>query len=148
MTTQGSFPITIQATPDDVWRWVGDLSKHPEWSPHPYTVECVSGEANQVGSRYHSVGWVPGDKNHSNDVEITEAVPGSRLVLRADDAQGSFTNTYTLRPVDSSTEVTFDLVFPKMTGMNALLVPVLFPLVGKADIRKRMQLLKVKAEGG
>jgi hypothetical protein len=32
--------------------------------------------------------------------------------------------------------------------MNALLVPVLFPLVGKADIRKRMQLLKVKAEGG
>lgn len=146
MTTQGVFPITLQATPDEVWRWGGDLAQHPEWSPHPYTVERVSGEANQVGSRYRSVGWVPGDMNHPNDVEITEVVQGSRLVLRADDAQGSFMNTYTLTPVDGGTEVTFTLAFPPMTAMTAVLVPVLFPLVGKADIRKRMTPLKSKVE--
>ena len=147
MTTQGMFPVTIQASPEAVWRWVGDLSRHPDWSPKPYTVECVSGEPNQVGSRYRSVGWIPGDKDHGNDVEIIEVVPAARLVLRAVDAQGSFENTYTLTPVDGGTEVTFTLVFPPMTGMSALLVPVLFPLVGKADIRKRMGLLEGKVEG-
>jgi uncharacterized protein YndB with AHSA1/START domain len=146
MTTQGAFPITIEATPEAVWAWVGDLSRHPDWSPHEYSVACVSGEANQVGSRYRSVGWIPGDKNHSNDVEITEVVPHSRLVLRADDTQGAFMNTYTLTPVGASTEVTYTLVFPTMTGLNAIMVPILFPLVGKADIRKRMSLLKAKVE--
>ena len=146
MTTNGVFPVTIHATPEHVWQWVGDLSRHPEWSPRHYTVECVGGEPNQVGSRYRSIGWIPGDKVHPNDVEILEVVPSSRLVLRADDKQGSFMNTYALHAVNGGTEVTFTMVFPKMTGVNALLVPVLFPLVGKADIRKRMGLLKARAE--
>jgi uncharacterized protein YndB with AHSA1/START domain len=146
MTTQGVFPIMITASPETVWRWVGDLARHPEWSPRPYTVECVSGEPNQLGSRYHSVGWIPGDKNHPNDVEITEVVRYSKLVLRAEDPQGAFENTYRLEPVAGGTNVTFTLVFPPMTGMSALLVPVLFPLVGKADIRARMGLLKAKVE--
>ncbi len=34
-----------------------------------------------------------------------------------------------------------------MKGIAAFVVPVLFPLVGKADISKRMKLLKAKAEG-
>jgi hypothetical protein len=37
-------------------------------------------------------------------------------------------------------------VFPEMTGMSAVLVPVLFPLVGKPDIRKRMAMLKSAVE--
>jgi uncharacterized protein YndB with AHSA1/START domain len=146
MTTQGTFTTTIAAGPDQVWPWVAQLDKHGEWSPKPYRVELVSGEPGAVGSRYKSVGVVPGDKAHDNDVEIVEVVPQQRLVLRADDAQGSFDNTYTLRPVDGGTEVSYTLVFPKMKGAAAVLVPVLFPLVGKADIRKRMQLLKQRVE--
>ncbi len=105
MTTMGVFPVTIHATPEHVWQWVGDLSRHAEWSPHHYTVECVAGQPNQVGSRYRSIGWIPGDKVHPNDVEILEVVPSSRLVLRADDKQGSFMNTYALQAVNGGTEV-------------------------------------------
>jgi uncharacterized protein YndB with AHSA1/START domain len=146
VTTQGTFSVTIQAPPDAVWPWVSDLQKHADWSPQPYRAELVSGEPNAVGSRYRSVGWVPGDKNHANEVEITEVVRGERFALRADDKMGSFQNTYDLRRVGDGTEVTFRLVFPPMKGFSALLVPVLFPLVGKKDIRKRMQLLKGKVE--
>lgn len=148
MPTQGSFSVTIQAVPEVVWPWVGQLDKHAEWSPKPYLIELVSGEPNTVGSRYRSVGWIPGDKEHANDVEITEVVPQERFALRADEAQGSFQNTYTLRRLDDATEVTFRLVFPPMKGISAVLVPVLFPLVGKADIRKRMNLLKARVEAG
>jgi uncharacterized protein YndB with AHSA1/START domain len=147
MTTQGTVSVTIAARPEAVWPWVADLGKHAEWSPKPYRVELVSGEMNAVGSRYRSVGWVPpNDGNHANDVEITQVEPTSRFALEATDDSGVFRNTFDLVTVDAGTEVTFHLVFPEMRGMSAILVPILFPLVGKSDMRKRMGLLKAKVE--
>lgn len=146
MTTQGEFPVTIQAPPTVVWLWVAQLAKHVEWSPKPYQVEWISGEPNAVGSRYRSIGWVPGDKNHVNEGTITESLPSERFSLKADDKEGTFSNTYTLRDVGGATEVTFRLIFPKMKGAAAIFAPPLFAMVGKSDIRKRMQLLKEKVE--
>ena len=147
MTTQGTVSVTIQAPPEDVWPWVSDISRHGDWSPKPYRVELVSGEANAEGSHYRSVGWVPpNDGNHVNDVEITQVVPMTRFALEATDDNGTFANTFDLKPVSDGTEVTFRLVFPEMKGMAAIMVPILFPLVGKADIKKRMQLLKQAVE--
>jgi uncharacterized protein YndB with AHSA1/START domain len=144
--TSGEFKVTIPAPPERVWAWVADLTKHPEWSPKPYRVEWVSGEPNAIGSRYRSVGWIPMDKNHENVGEIVESHPYDRFALRADDELGPFQNTFTLTPVGDATEVTFRLVFPKVKGVNAIMIPLMFPLVGKPDLRKRMQLLKIKVE--
>jgi uncharacterized protein YndB with AHSA1/START domain len=147
MATQGTVSVTIAAPPDLVWPWVADITQHSEWSPKPYRVELVSGEPNAVGSHYRSVGWVPpNDGDHENDVEITEVVPVSRFALSATDDSGTFVNTYDVKAVDGGTEVTFLIVFPPMKGMSAVMVPILFPLVGMTDIRKRMQLLKQKVE--
>jgi uncharacterized protein YndB with AHSA1/START domain len=146
--TGGTFTTRIQAPPATVWGLVADLSTHPTWSPHTYTVEWISGEPNRVGSRYRSVGWIPGDKNHTNEGEITERVEPSRFALKAQD-DGWFINEFDLKPVgDGATEVSFTLTFPKMKGAKALAVPILFPLSGKPDIRKRLDLLKEKAEEG
>lgn len=41
-----------------------------------------------------------------------------------------------------ATKVAFRLDFLEMHGVSALLVPVLFPLTGKKEIRGRMALLK------
>ena len=146
MRIRGSFSVTIDAPPETVWPWIGNLEKHADWSPRRYKATLVSGSANTVGSRYRSVGWIPGDRNHANDVEITDVVPLERFALRAADPMGTFENSYTLRRTGSSTEVTFQLVFPPLTGMAALVVPVLFPFVGKVDIRKRGALLKDRVE--
>jgi uncharacterized protein YndB with AHSA1/START domain len=146
MTTQGEFSVTVQAPPHVVWPWISQLEKHADWSTKAYTVEWISGAPNQVGSRYRSVGWVPGDKNHVNEGEITEVVPNERFALRADDKEGTFHNTYVLKPSSDGTEVTFSLVFPQMKGAMAALVPIIFAVSGKPDIRKRMQLLKTTVE--
>jgi uncharacterized protein YndB with AHSA1/START domain len=146
MTTQGTLTVTIDAPPDKVWPWVADLTKHPEYSPKPYEVELVSGEPGKVGTRYRSVGAIPNDKHHGNEVEVVESVPNERFVLRADDDHGAFMNTYVLRPAGSGTEVSHTLVFPPLKGAPAMAVPILFPLVGKRDMRKRLQLLKAKVE--
>ncbi len=144
--TQGEFSVTVAAQPEQVWQWVSQLEKHAEWSPKAYSFEWTSGEPNTVGARFRSIGWVPGDKKHVNTGEITEVVPNQRFALRADDKQGSFANTFVLKPSGDGTEVTFSLVFPKMRGMAALMVPIGFPLMGKPDIRNRMAKLKATVE--
>ncbi len=88
MTIHGTFTVTIDAPPETVWPWIGDLDRHAAWSPKPYQVALVSGEANTVGSRYRSIGRIPGDRRHENVVEITDVVPHERLILRATDAMG------------------------------------------------------------
>jgi uncharacterized protein YndB with AHSA1/START domain len=146
MTVQGSFPVTINASLDAVWPWVAQIEKHGEWSPKPYTLELVSGEPDSVGSTYRSVGYVPGDSNHANEVKITEVVPNQRFALDASDENGVYHNTYDFRAVDGGTEVTYSLVFPEMKGATKYLLPILFPIVGKSDIKKRLNLLKAKVE--
>jgi uncharacterized protein YndB with AHSA1/START domain len=146
MTTQGTFTVTIDAPPEKVWPWVADLTRHGEYSPKPYQVELVSGETGKVGTRYRSVGAIPNDKHHHNEVEVVESVPNQRFVLRADDDLGPFTNTYVLQPAGGGTELSYTMVFPPLKGLAALAVPIVFPLVGKPDIRKRLQLLKAKVE--
>ena len=147
MTVEATTIVTIAAAPEAVWPWIVDLTRHGEWSPKPYSVALVSGMPNEIGSRYRSVGWVPpNDKNHVNDVEITEVVPMSRLELKATDADGTFVNTFELKPVRTGTEVSFHIVFPPMKGISAVLVPLLFPIVAKPDFKKRLNLLKAKVE--
>lgn len=146
--TEGVFKVSIAAPPEKVWPWVADLEKHHEWSPKPFRVEWISGGSNQVGSHFRSAGWIPGDKDHENEGEITERTEPTRFALRSSDKQGSYRNEFVLvAGPNGTTEVTFTLRFVDMKGMNAIMLPIAFPLIGKPDIRKRMQLLKEKVEG-
>ena len=143
----GTFTTTIQAPPEQVWALVGDIGTHGSWSPKKYTVEWVSGQPNQVGSTFRSVGWIPGKSDNENTSEITERIEPTRFAFRSTDPQGVFVNEYDLRPVgEGATEVSFTLTFPKMHGMAALATPIVFPLMGKPDIVKRLAMLKETAE--
>lgn len=146
--TEGVFTVSIAAPPAKVWPWISDLSTHHQWSPKPYRVEWISGEPNQVGSRYRSVGAIPMDKDHQNEGEITERVEEKRFALEAHDKETDCRNVFELTAgPDGTTTVTHTLTFLKVRGVAAVMVPIIFPLVGKADVRKRMQLLKEKAGG-
>ena len=79
--TGGEFEITIDAPAARVWPWVADLGKHAQFSPTPYSVEWTAGEPNAVGSRFRSVGVIPGDKHHVNEGEITERLEPTRFAV-------------------------------------------------------------------
>ncbi len=42
----------------------------------------------------------------------------------------------------------FELAFPPLRGAAAVMVPILFPLIGRVDIRRRGELLKEKVGAG
>ena len=147
MTSQLLVSLTINAPVEVVWPWVAHLDKHGEWSPKPYKIELISGQLNAVGSTYRSIGFIPpAEKNHENQVEITESIPYSRFSFKAHDANGYFENIFTLKSVDGGTEVTFHHLFPKMVGMARFLLPLLLPLTGKRDAMTRLEILKSRAE--
>ena len=129
MTIHGEFPVTIQAPPSEVWPWVSQLEKHAEWSTKPYRFEWISGQPNAIGSRYRSEGVIPGDKHHMNEGTITENLPEQRFALDAQDPQGVFRNTYTVRDAgDGTTEVTYVVDFPQMHGVARFMAPPAFAM--------------------
>ena len=143
----GTFSTTIQAPPERVWAVVADVGTHASWSPKDYSMRWVHGDPNAIGSTFHSVGSIPGNKHNENDVEITQRAEPNRFAYRAKDPQGVFLNEWNLQPVrEGATEVTFTLTFPKLHGMAAVMAPIVFPLVGKRDLHKRMALLKQVVE--
>ena len=141
-----SFPIQINADVSTVWPWIVDLTKHAAWSPSAYEVELVSGSTGEVGAHYRSVGRVPGDRHHSNEVEVTAVDVNRRLTFVAHDEMGEFQNIFELSETDGGTEVVFSMDSPSMTGIKAVLFPIAFPLVVKPNVRKRMRMLKAVVE--
>ena len=76
-----------------------------------------------------------------------EFVEPTRFAFQSNDPQGVFLNAYDLRPAgDGATEVSYTITFPKMHGMATVAAPILFPLTGKPDIRKRLAMLKDRVE--
>ena len=147
MSVQATMSVHINASPERVWPWIADITRHVSWSPKPYSVNHVGGEPNAVGSTYRSIGFVPpNDTEHANDVTITASEAMRHFALEARDANGVYHNTYDLAANAGGTDVTYHIAFPRMKGAAAILLPILFPLVGKADLRKRLQLLKQRVE--
>ena len=52
------------------------------------------------------------EKNHQNDVEITQIIPGSKIVFTSHDENGYFKHTCNLEKVSQGTLVTFQHDFP------------------------------------
>ena len=75
-----TFTTTIERPPEVVFDYIADVSKHAEWSPKPYRVEGSTRRVN-VGDTFTSVGTIPGDKNHRNEVMVAECSSPRRLVL-------------------------------------------------------------------
>jgi len=131
-----------------IWPWIADITKHGQWSPKPFEAKLTSGESGGLGSTYSSIGFVPPtEKDHKNTVEIIEVISNTKIVFRAHDENGYFTNTFTLKAMGAETEVTFHHQFPSMKGIGRILVPLLVPIVGKRDAKYRLTLLKERAEG-
>ena len=142
----GTFTTTIQAPLERVWAVVSDIGTHGSWSPKKYTVEWVTGQPNQVGSTFNSVGWGLGEQTE-NTSEIIERVEPTRFAFRSTDPQGVFLNEFDLHPVgEGATEVAFTITFPRLHGLDALMTPVVFPLLARPNIVKRLAMLKDTVE--
>ena len=137
--------VSINRSPAEVFAYLSDVSKHAEWSPKPYRTEGTSGPV-KVGDMFASVGSIPGDKNHRNEVTVTECSAPTRLVLDAMEKGEHFINTFELQPQGEGTLVTRSMDAPNPPFPISLIFPLLMATVIKPDVRKGLNNLKANLE--
>jgi uncharacterized protein YndB with AHSA1/START domain len=142
----------IAAPPATVYALLEDFRRWTEWSPWEKMDPALSrdhgGAAKGVGAVY---GWSGNKKVGQGRMEITEADPPSRLVIRLEFIapwQAVNKTVFTLAPVPSGTGVTWT-----MTGKS----PFVFKLLGLfcpmdkmvgRDFEAGLADMKAAAEGG
>jgi uncharacterized protein YndB with AHSA1/START domain len=140
-----SFTTTIDRSPAVVFDYIADVGKHAEWSPKPFRVEGSSGRVN-VGDTFTSVGTILGDKNHRNEVTVTECSPPRRLVLDSLEKGEHFINSFELEPDGSGTRLTRTTDAPKPPFPLSVVFPLIMSAVIRPDVQKGLRNLKATLE--
>jgi len=143
-----TYTVTIDATPDRIWPLVADLGRQGEWSPKPYTVEWLSGEANAVGSTFRSTGWLPTDKAHEMEGTVKVNEPMRSFEVVSHDAKEEWTNRYQLAPSGSQTIVTKEMIGPPLTGVKKAIRSAIFAVFVNGAVQKGLDNLKATVESG
>lgn len=141
-----TWTVTVRRSPEQVFEYLADVHRHAEWSPKPYHVEGLAAGPVQAGTKFRSVGWIPRDSNHVNDVEVIECTKPQRLVLASHDQDQVFTNTFSLTPADGGTRIERTMDMPQPSGALALLFPVLLRTVVRPGVQKGMNMLRDNLE--
>lgn len=137
--------VTIAKPAEQVFDYLADVSRHGEWSPKPYRVENLSGPV-AVGTTFTSYGWIPGDKEHRNDVTVTTFDKPKKLVFSSAEKGEQFINTFTLTDNGGTTTVERDLDMPKPGGLTGLILPVAIATFVKPAVQKGMNQMKARVE--
>ena len=140
-----SWSIYVNRPPAVVFDYVSDVSKHAEWSPKPYRAEGTSGPVD-TGDTFTSIGTIPGDKNHRNEVTVTECSPPTRLVLDSVERGEHFVNTFELEPQGDGTLLTRSTDAPNPPFPLSLVFPLIMAAFIKPDVKKGLNNLKAKLE--
>jgi uncharacterized protein YndB with AHSA1/START domain len=146
-TLKGTF--VVQRTPQEVFDYLTQVTRHAEWSPKAFRVEGDPGPIT-LGSKWTSYGWVPRDKEHRNDPEVTEFQPPSRITWEAKEeaVPGRFATTFVLTAEGSGTKVERIFEFPPPRGPIRMSWPLISAAVVKPGFNKGTSLLRQRLEAG
>jgi polyketide cyclase/dehydrase/lipid transport protein len=99
-----SAETTIKASPDQVFAYVSDMTRHGEWGAYGLEVKAVSGGPVGVGSTFASTAKQFGTQRETQTV--TECSPPARFAFQAKGGLGLARHAFDLSAVDGGTRVT------------------------------------------
>lgn len=144
--------VSIHAPAERIYPLIENFSNWAKWSPYekldPAMKKSLSGAASGVGAVY---GWESKGKAGAGRMEITEAEPASKILIKLDFTRpmaASNVATFSLVPTGDTVDVTW-----AMDGRSSYLSKVmdvvigLDKMVGK-DFQKGLETMKTEAERG
>lgn len=138
--------VVVNATQQQVYDYVSNPVRHPEWGAHDTRVTPAPGTTgNGPGAVYHTyanvLGGLPGE------MRVLAAEPPSRFVVQTRDKSGTFEFAFLLAPEGTGTRLTYRMTPLKVNPVLNLLVGLIFwPLVGKPSFQQTLGNLKTKTE--
>jgi hypothetical protein len=95
-----------------------------------------------VGSTFRSYGSIPGDKEHANEVEVSEIDEPGLLILTSTDKGDRYVHRFEVEGIDGGSRVTRVVDSPMPTGLVGFFFPVIFALFIRPDVDKGMRMLQ------
>jgi hypothetical protein len=77
-----AWSIEVPVSAEVAFAYLADVNRHAEWSPKPYWIDPPPELPLVVGSTFTSHGHIPGDKNHTNEVESSNSILPTRSYWR------------------------------------------------------------------
>lgn len=136
--------IVVNAPAPEVFAYVSDLTKLPEWGGFGNVVRPTSQGAVSVGSTYECDGKQFG--KHTDQVTVIEYVVNKRFVTETKGDTGHSRNTFDLEEQGGSTKVTKVLEFIKPALTTRLAGPVLKKMA-PSNLTKDLERIKARIEG-
>jgi uncharacterized protein YndB with AHSA1/START domain len=140
--------IEIARRPEDVFAYLMDPSRMPEWQESAVSVRQEGEGPPQVGSRV-AVTRRMGNQERTMTSELVEVDPPRKWAARGIDGpvRGMFTGTVEPLEGGDRSRATISLDF-EGHGIGKLLVPLVVRRQVRAELPKNMQTLKQRLESG
>jgi uncharacterized protein YndB with AHSA1/START domain len=114
-----SYSVTIRRPVDDVFAFVADGEKCPQWRPGVLDIKHASGEG--VGARYVQGVKGPMGRRIAADYEITAFEPSRRIEFQTVTGPARPHGRYDFEAVEGGTRLTFALD-AELSGLRRLLM--------------------------
>lgn len=139
-----TFRVFINATPEQIFPFVGDLPRHSEWATDPMQFETLTpyavGEGSQYRSSVHFMGMIV-----TAELKVKEYVPPERFTFTVKDRTGQYEHIFTLKPQGEGTLVSRE-VHSVDTPFSKIVHAILLPILIKPEANKAFRNLKDKVE--
>ena len=140
-----NYQVSINASPEAVFEYVSDFSRHGEWN-EGLSVESVSDGPTTEGSEYRSVGRIFG-RDIPNKIKVTAYDAPDRIAFTSTDNKDFlFYHDLKFEAQGDGTLLTRTVEFDWNPVMAVIVKALLEPLVGTPSMNKSFRNLKAKLE--
>lgn len=115
--------VVIQRPVPEVFAYVADGAKNPNWRPSVTDIQLTGGSVGTVGARYTQGMKGPGGRIAAN-YELTEVVPDRRIAFRVVAGPARPEGRYEFEPAGDGTRVTFTLDWEPKGLKEKLMAPL------------------------
>ena len=139
--------VFVRAPRENVFDYVSDLTRHPEWSDGELNVEAVTPGPIAVGKEYHSRGEFTIQRERPNTVRISHHEPPRMFGFVANDPNaGDVSHVFTFTEQDGGVLIERAMTLSLNPVVAFLFGVFVYPFVGSRSMEKSLAKLKKKLE--
>jgi len=130
--------FTVNASPEEAFALISDLTRSPEWATNPLKVEAVGGGPG-AGATYRSEAQFMGKEVHAEQ-EVTAYEPPTHFAFTNTEGREKYLHDFTVRAQGGKTVVERTITF-LVPGLRGLGIRVVVPFLSKKFDRQASEKL-------
>lgn len=147
MSWSNSISLNINASPEKLFAYLADFTRHAEWSSNVRTIDLIAGEAGKVGAEYRAGEDVP--RNLTSFARVTELRAPNLIAWESTDNRVFKTNwTFEIAREGNGSRLTQTVTFHPLNFLaNIILYLFRVPRVEQEN-RASLERIRQRMENG